>query len=221
MNLLAFDTSTERASIAVSNATTVFSEEILGVRSHAEQILVIIDKLMRQVQLEWRQLDGIVFGQGPGSFTGLRVACSVAKGLAFAHDLPVYPVGSLAAIAHKAESLSSSMKADLSAKNILTYLVMIDARMQQVYWSYAKSAPQVDTVQDIVIPGVEPIGLIGCGWQLYRDQLSPSIQARIQTVHEIYPDAIAMIQMVKQGIVTAVSAQAASPLYIRDQVTHQ
>lgn len=212
MNLLAFDTSTERASIAVSNATAVFSDEIIGVRSHAQQILVIIDQLMRQAQLEWCQLDGIVFGQGPGSFTGLRVACSVAKALAFAHDLPVYPVSSLAAIAYTAQSLNEHGQ--------LTYLVMMDARMQQVYWSYANGSPQVSNVEDIVISGEEPVCLVGCGWSLYRAQLSPSIQARIQITYDMYPDAAVMIEMVKQGVVAAISAQAASPLYIRDQVTH-
>lgn len=218
MNLLAFDTSTERASIAVSNGSLLFTDEIVGVRSHAQQILVVIDQLMQQAQLTWPELDGIIFGQGPGSFTGLRVACSVAKGLAFAHDCPVYPVGSLATI--RAAALAQPQNFDTS----LACLVMMDARMQQVYWAYfsdksAMPQPQVNAVEDIVIPGQESIGLIGCGWESYRSQLSSNIQQRIMRAQEIYPDAATMIQLVKTGKVKAVSAQEASPLYIRDQVT--
>ena len=102
MNLLAIDTSTEHATVAVTAHGELFSEEQGSMRQHAQFLLPMVERMLGLAGLSLTQLDGIVFGRGPGSFTGLRIACSVAKGLAYAHDLPLYPVSSLAAIAYEA-----------------------------------------------------------------------------------------------------------------------
>src|ERR1700733_12183845 len=102
MNLLAIDTSTTRASLAINLGGEILSKEQDAQHSHARLLLPMIEQLLAEAQLTINQLDGIVYGCGPGSFTGLRIACSIAKGLAYAHDLPLFPVSSLAAIAHKA-----------------------------------------------------------------------------------------------------------------------
>ena len=131
MNLLAIETSTENASVAVSFEGKFYSEEYLGAQSHAQCILPAINQLLEKIDITFSDLDGIVFGRGPGSFTGLRVACSLAKGLAYAQNLPVYPVSTLdairAAVLFENESIGSRAS---------VVLALIDARMNQVYWSY-------------------------------------------------------------------------------------
>ena len=102
MKLLAIDTSTERASVALAVGQEIQSREHLAQRQHAQFLLPVIDELLSEAGLTISQLDGIVFGRGPGSFTGLRIACSIVKGLAYAHDLAVYPVSSLLTIANDA-----------------------------------------------------------------------------------------------------------------------
>jgi len=160
-------------------------------------------------------LDAIVFGCGPGSFTGLRVACSIAKGLAYAHDLPVYPVSSLAAIAYE------TYQTPVSGAQVLA---MIDARMHQVYWGYFTGesyevAEQVASAHDIILPSSTPIILAGTGLETYRAQLPKAVQSQIIKESAIFPDAKAMIQLVKYGKIRAVSAVDALPMYVRNQVT--
>jgi len=124
MNLLAIDTSTSYASVALEFNGTMFVEEAFEIREHARVLLTMVERVLSSAGTELKNLDGIVFGEGPGSFTGLRIACSVAKGLAYAHDLPLYPVGSLLAIAFEARHMNTSV------------LAMMDARMNQVYWMF-------------------------------------------------------------------------------------
>ena len=95
MKLLAIDTSTEIASVALMIGNELTCEEQGSQKTHAQLLLPMIDKLMVDAGLQLNQLDGIIFGCGPGSFTGLRIACSIAKGLAYAHDLGLIPVSSL------------------------------------------------------------------------------------------------------------------------------
>ncbi|KTD23602.1 glycoprotease (O-sialoglycoprotein endopeptidase) [Legionella lansingensis] len=216
MNLLAIDTSTEYISVGLSVGGKLKNSELRGQRQHAQVILPMIEQLLAEGGLQLSQLDAIVYGRGPGSFTGLRIACSVAKGLAYAHDLPLFPVSSLAAIAEEAfyhtEDDASSV------------LAMIDARMNQVYW--ACLAPHqyevqesVDAVANITVSPVSPLILAGVGFEPYFDQLSPVIQERIIKKCLIYPQAQAMIRIALSGKIQAISAAKASPVYIRNQVT--
>ena len=87
MNLLAIDTSTDHATVALAFGNELLSEEQGSMRQHAQFLLPMVERLLTSASLSFSQLDGIVFGCGPGSFTGLRIACSVAKAFAFAHDL--------------------------------------------------------------------------------------------------------------------------------------
>lgn len=219
MNLLAFDTSTEQASITLSVNGAVYSKEHVGAQTHAQSILVSIDALLTSASVTLAELDGIVFGRGPGSFTGLRVACSIAKGLAYAHDLPVYPVSSLEAILWKA--FSEEVQAVSSEMGVLA---MIDARMNQVYWTFAVSAQdtqieKVSFVKDIDLPETSSLCLVGVGWERYEHEFPDLIKKRIVKRVTIYPEALAMIQLVEHGFIKSVQAGEAMPIYIRDNVT--
>ncbi len=212
MNLLAIDTSTERATVAISVNGEMFSEEQDGMREHAKLLLPMVERLLALAKVSCSKLDAIVFGCGPGSFTGLRVACSVAKGLAYAHDLPLYPVSSLAAIAYQTTRSGSDV------------LAMIDARMHQVYWGYFTAGTYdvveyVTSAPDVVLPSASPIILAGVGFESYASQLPKAVQSQIIQQITIFPDAKAMIGLVQSGQIKPVSAVDALPVYVRDQVT--
>lgn len=214
MKLLAIDASTECASVALLASGELRYEEQPAQRQHTRLILPMIERLLLESAVTIAQLDGIVFGRGPGSFTGLRIACSVAKGLAYAHDLPLYPVSSLASIAnevwHRYPTLSSH-----------AVLAVIDARMHQVYWSCygaGESVEQVTPAALVHVPGEKDIVLAGSGYEAYRDQLPVDMVARIDYEESFYPTATAMIRMVVAGAVQAVSAAEALPVYVRNNV---
>lgn len=210
LKLLAIDTSTERASVAVTCGDELLEETQSNLRQHAQFLLPMVDQLLKTADLSFKQLDGIVFGAGPGSFTGLRIACSVAKGLAYAHDLPMYPISSLASIAYHVK---------LSEGFDTTVLSMIDARMQQVYWGYFTNScfqvsEQVSSAHDIHVSS-QPVILAGVGLETYLPHLSQSIVKHI----ERYPSASAMIRLAQTGNFSPVTAAEALPVYIRNQVT--
>jgi tRNA threonylcarbamoyladenosine biosynthesis protein TsaB len=124
LNLLAFDTSTEALSIAVGRAGEP-AREFLG-RGGAQASATLIPQAMALLEaagLALSDLDAVVFGCGPGSFTGLRTACSVAQGLALGAGVPVLPVETLMAIAEDARRLTG-------ADDVMA---LLDARMEEVY----------------------------------------------------------------------------------------
>jgi tRNA threonylcarbamoyladenosine biosynthesis protein TsaB len=102
MKLLAFDTSTEACSCALYLDGEVDERFIVARKKHTALILPMADELLAAAELKPNQLDGLAFGRGPGSFTGLRIASGVAQGIAFAADIPVAPISSLATLAQAA-----------------------------------------------------------------------------------------------------------------------
>lgn len=119
MRILALETSTEYCSAALWIDGQVAQSHVLAGHTHSDILLPTVKRLMDQAGLGFAQLDGVAFGAGPGSFTGLRIACGAAQGLAFAHDLPVVPVVSL-------ESLAEQGDAD-------AVITAFDARMGELY----------------------------------------------------------------------------------------
>ena len=123
MRILAFDTSTEACAAALGEGTQWTERSVHAGSRHSELLLPMIGDLLAEGGLALRDLDGIAFGAGPGSFTGLRIACGVAQGLAFGAGLPVLGVASLEAMAEAAR-----------AKHGWTRVVAaLDARMREVY----------------------------------------------------------------------------------------
>ena len=213
--LLAIDTSTERGSVALAVGDSIFHAEKHSVREHAMCLLPMVEGLLASASLSLRQLDGIAFGCGPGSFTGLRITCSVAKALAYAHDLPLFPVSSLAAIANAVYHAAIDVKPETHV------LAMLDARMQQVYWAdftHINDTPteHVSAAQDVVWSSAAPLIIAGVGLDAYAPFWPPSIQTLGTMPQQVYPDARAMIRVVRAGNVQAVSAAEALPVYVRE-----
>lgn len=216
MKLLAIDTSTDLASVAVLVDDELICDEQGSHRTHAQLLLPMIDKLMVHSGLHLSQLDGIIFGCGPGSFTGLRIACSIAKGLAYAHDLSLIPVSSLASIAWSARNLNNKINAPV--------LAVLDARMHEMYWSYFtvdsfSASEQVSAASTIQVPDNELLILAGVGIDAYWDDFPELLKSNTTCTYNVYPNAAAMIQLSQHIGIKSVSVEKAQPVYVRNQVT--
>ncbi|MGQ3890081.1 tRNA (adenosine(37)-N6)-threonylcarbamoyltransferase complex dimerization subunit type 1 TsaB [Legionella sp. CNM-1927-20] len=218
MKLLALDTSTPVASIALLNQGEIVERSQVGQGQHAQVILSIIEALLAEAALSITQLDGIVFGRGPGSFTGLRVACSIAQGLAYPHDLPLFPVSSLATLAYELKTLQEDKEYPI--------LALIDARMNQVYWAYYDRSSLIDrpeyvsAAQDINITINRPLQLIGINFAPYFLDLPEALRANVVKQQEAPIRASTMLHLVQSQPIKPIRADQALPTYIRNQVAH-
>jgi len=175
-----------------------------------------VDELLHESDIGLRQLDGIGYGAGPGSFTGLRIACAVTQGLAFGASLPVVGVSTLQSIAEQT-----------GAGHVLTVL---DARMAEVYWAAyqrdangwrAVSDPQLALPESVVVPEEgEWIGA-GNGFAVLGEVLQPRLAAQLGRIDDtLMPDAAAMAPLAARAFERGegVDAALAAPIYLRDKV---
>lgn len=230
MNFLAFDTSTEVMSIAVGKTGEApagggISQQWLhtaagGAQASSGLIAGVMD-LLRQAGLALTDLDAIAFGAGPGSFTGLRTACSVAQGLAFGANVPVLPIDTLLAVAEEARyaALSDSHNPTQS----LRVTALLDARMDEMYcatYGYAGGCwmevegshlvrPEVFAAQ----PDLQGV-FAGNVFAVYGGRLGGLAGTAA------LPTAAAMLRLAPALMAAgkAVPADQALPSYIRDKV---
>jgi tRNA threonylcarbamoyladenosine biosynthesis protein TsaB len=178
MKLLALDTATRHASVAVCEETQVLAEAEQEVTTHSEGLLSLIDGALRRAGLSLSDLDAVVCGRGPGSFTGLRIGLSTAKGLCLAARKPLVCLSSLLPLgAAVAEARSGSD--DLVA-------AILDARRQEVFLGLFRAGcllePESlrrppDLAADLAARD-EPVLLAGDGALLYRDLLQSALGER-------------------------------------------
>ena len=222
MKILALDTSTEYCSVALWRDGVVDAREVLAGQRHSQLLLPMVDELLERHELTVRGLDGIAFGQGPGSFTGLRIACGVTQGLAFGAGLPVVGVSTLLAMAE--------------ATGTRRVVCCLDARMGEIYHAaYAKGDTGWEPVHAPILcaPGQAPLppagSWTGCGsgFAAYEAVLKQRYAGRLSAIMlEIFPHArdIARIAAREFEAGRAVAAEQALPVYIRDKValtTHE
>lgn len=216
MKILAIETSCEHASVALLIDDRVTELRLEGHTNHSEKLLPTLRSLLAQAQLSLSELDAIAFGSGPGAFTGLRLACGVAQGLAMGAGLGVVPVCSLEAL----------------AMQILDGRVLIatDARMGEVYSSaYEIRGGCIKVLRGATCTPPQLLSLpddgewIGMGSAL-RAYASLIPEQLLEKLTQQHPDAvprageIARIaaQRVSEGAI--LSPELAAPLYVRDKV---
>ena len=215
LNLLAIETSTELCSAALLRGDELFDEEIRAPNQHAEQLAPMIRRLLARADLAIAALDAMAFGQGPGSFTGLRIACGIAQGLAFGAGRPVIPVPSLLALAEQA-----------GAPRVVAAL---DARMGETYFAaYSRTADDWESViapalfaQDALppLPGSDWVAT-GSGFDAF-DWLRAAYAGQVKAnVADDLPRAAAVARLAGRRLARGefVAAEDAAPLYLRDKV---
>lgn len=214
MRILALETSTEYCSVALYQAGEVLSHGELAGQRHSEILLAMIDRLLAEAGCGMQDLDGIAFGAGPGSFTGVRIAASVAQGLALGLELPVMPVCTLEALAE--------------ASNLERVACALDARLDEVY--FAAYERQGDKWRVVIEPCLSAIGElpqlpgkgwvgVGSGFAILENALAHHLQLA-DTRSGQFPEAraVAVLGARMQAQGGALDAAAAQPLYLRDKV---
>lgn len=216
MKILALDTSTEYLSLALWLDGQMHARDLHAGQTHSQRILPLLREMLDEAGLELAQLDGIAFGAGPGSFTGLRIGCGVAQGLAFGANLPVIGVSTL-------QALAQSSDAD-------KVIACLDARMGEVY--HAAYIRQGDHWQEVLAPGLyKPEAVpaidggdwvgVGSGWKAYAETLAQAYSGRVSgTLPDEFPHAAAIARLAQPQFAAGLSRPAAeaAPIYIRNKV---
>jgi tRNA threonylcarbamoyladenosine biosynthesis protein TsaB len=223
--LIAIETSTENCSAALLRNGAVIERSELAPRRHAELILPMIESLLNEAGLSRRQLDAIAVGRGPGTFTGVRLAISVAQGIALGLDIPVVPISSLAALAQ-------DTPADVGEPILAT----IDARMGEVYAGAFRrnaegsvesiGAESVGPASMVVVPKStngkrEEWIVVGSGWGAYHDALAARLPCPARWADGARcPQARAVTMLAAPQFATGhvVAPEFALPVYLRDKV---
>ena len=215
MLILALETSTELGSCALFKDGELIERICPLGRSHSETLLPLIRELMLEAGLGFAQLDAIAFGAGPGAFTGLRVACGIAQGLAVARNLPLVPVTSLETMAV------------MASENRV--LALLDARMGEVYAgaylvqgneAVLQAEIRVSVPEEVVFPDGD--GWLACGNALaaYPVLAERTVTVNMKIRPEILPLAstVARIGALRASRGEGIDPALAAPLYIRDKV---
>ena len=216
LKILVLDTSTEFCSLALWQDGTVVVRETLAGQRHSELVLPMLDELLGAAGLTLTQLDGIAFGAGPGSFTGLRIACGVAQGLALGANLPVLGIGTLEALAQTTKDSK--------------VIAALDARMGEIYHAaYTRSAEGWEAVCEPTLclpqkaPQLSGDGWVACGsgFDKYGEVLSERYRGQINRIDAgVYPHAREIAQLAAPGFAKGLGIDPAdaAPLYIRNKV---
>ncbi|SUT90881.1 peptidase M22 glycoprotease [[Actinobacillus] rossii] len=226
LTLLAIDTSTEACSVALLHKGEKTYLDEIAERSHTKRILPMVDHILAQSDVHLGQLDALVFGRGPGSFTGVRVGAGIAQGLALGADLPVIAVSNLTAMAQAAYE-------QMQATQVVT---AIDARMNEIYFSQLKAekvrsefgeflqwneviAEQVGTPNRLI----EQLGqwldewvTVGTGWAAYNALQLMGKNTTITLPSAQYMLSLAVPMWYQRQTIHAVDIE---PVYLRNEVT--
>ncbi|TVP58755.1 MAG: tRNA (adenosine(37)-N6)-threonylcarbamoyltransferase complex dimerization subunit type 1 TsaB [Halomonadaceae bacterium] len=235
--LLALDTSSDNCSVALWHQGQLWHDCQQVPRGHTRLLMPMIRQLLDQAGAPLAALDGVAFGAGPGSFTGLRITLGVAQGLAWGLGRPVIPVSCLAATAAQAARLYQARQV----------AVAFDARMDQVYWGAFHCSPGGETgpvvtalgeervcaAEAVTLPGAEAVPGVsvtgswfaaGSGWQAYPDRLKTALSTPMEqidgTLNPLARDILLLaLEKYQAGLVVA--PEQAEPVYLRNEISWQ
>lgn len=218
--ILALDTATENCSVALWLDGELRVRARMSDRQHADLLLGMVDELLGEARIELTELDCLAFGRGPGGFTGVRIATSVAQGLALGADLPVVPVSNLHALAWCAWKRHGWRRV----------MVAMDARMGEIYAlaceldvhgrATAVGEEQVLPPGELRLPPGAWSGA-GPGWAAQARSLAAIVGSLNGLDDRLYPDAAAVASLAALALadgISGIDAGAAQPVYLRDRV---
>lgn len=214
---LALDTCTEICSVGLWSNGVVTSAVSDVPREHTQRLLPMAEALLADAELSASDLDGVFCTRGPGSFTGVRIGISVAQGVSFACNTPVWPLSTLAVLAVQGHRIHADQ---------LVWRVAMDARMGEIYHGLYRVEeglpPQllepeklltIDDLASQVDAGEVSAGHAGSGWSLLGQPV-PEVEAVLPS-----PEAVldCGLRMVRSGV-DPVTAMELQPVYLRDNV---
>ena len=215
--VLALETSTEHCSVALLREDgTCFERTVSASAGHSERVLPLVQALLAEAKLALADLDAIAYGAGPGAFTGLRLACGLAQGLAFGAGLPVVGVGSLEALAW--------------ASGHSRVYACVDARMNEVYFAaYRIDGPVIETALEAGVAHAAAAGVpegadwhgCGSGFSTYGPELQARLAGHLAGVNATAvptASAVARLAAVRLAGGGGQDAFHAQPAYVRQKV---
>lgn len=220
MKILALDTATEACSVSLGIGDRSIDRYIELERGHAEQLLPMVDAVLAEGGISLSSLDAIAFGRGPGGFTGVRLAASVAQGLAFGAQVGVVPISDLAAVAQRVVQLNPGVR---------RVLVANDARMREVYWAQFEvdgvltSGPEhVSPAADVLVPADRSLVWAAAGRGLLAwPELAERCRAAGAGLHlDLLPRASEVLTLARVAVAAdkILDPVDALPVYVRDRV---
>ncbi len=232
--LLALDTASAQCSVALLDGDRLLTRAVATARDHAKLLLPMVDAVLKEAGLRLAALDGIAFGRGPGSFTGVRIAAAVTQGLAAGANLPVLPVSDLRALA---EAVRNALPAG-AAPSSRWLLACMDARMGELYWGLYPDRLQpvgapdggerltspsdlLAQVRGLLPPGATPAAAAGMGLGAFPDLVAQLRLDPSRVLPAAEPHAADIARLAAFDLAAGAEwqdASAAQPVYLRDKV---
>jgi tRNA threonylcarbamoyladenosine biosynthesis protein TsaB len=220
MKILALDTATEACSVSLGIGDRSIDRYVELERGHAEQLLPMVGAVLAEGGISLSSLDAIAFGRGPGGFTGVRLAASVAQGLAFGAQVGVVPISDLAAVAQRVVQLNPGVR---------RVLVANDARMREVYWAtfevdgvLTSSPERVSPAADVLLPADRSLVWAAAGRGLLAwPELAERCRAAGAELHlDLLPRASEVLTLARAAVAAhkILDPVDALPVYVRDRV---
>lgn len=220
MNLLTIDTANEYLSLAVCNNHKIITHQAKVNNKQSEHILPSIHKLLEDSQLSIKELSGIGYNTGPGSFTGLRIGLSISLGLAYSLNVPLFPVDMFMLY-------TKSLPLDYKYA-----LITLDARLGQIYVAAMDISDLTYVIKPSLIYPQDLINLIsdnnilspsncvvtGTGWDVYGENIGEELVSKFNYFPIEYPRAEKMLAVIHEHEIRPCLPQEAELLYLRNKV---
>ena len=223
MKILALDTATEACSVSLGIGDRTIDRYLELARGHAEQLLPMVDAVLAEGGIALGSLDAIAFGRGPGGFTGVRLAASVAQGLAFGAGVGVVPISDLAAVAQRVIQMEPDVRRILTVN---------DARMREVYWAelvvdagaLVLGEERVSAPGDVLLPEAAARAAgwaaAGRGLAVWPELAGRCREAGATVFSDLLPRASEVLALARPAVAAGhiLPPEAAVPIYVRDRV---
>jgi tRNA threonylcarbamoyladenosine biosynthesis protein TsaB len=227
--ILAIETSTAGCSVGLLHQNKLTEKYELLPQKHAQRVLMMVDELLKETEIQGSDIDYLAFGEGPGAFTGVRIAAGVIQGLALGWQKPVVGISSLEAMVYPSVMQRVQSTED-SDKEPIKWVAMMDARMQEVYFQHGEYWPDLQkwharpaellTQTDVHkrLCDLAPLSqYVGAG---DIQALYPDLTSQFKDWQECLPMASAVVQLVScyTGLAETIQQRVPLPRYLRNNV---